>query len=165
MHAAQNSKNTAKAEESIANQFDEILTPPLSASFGLMTLDGQGHICSCSESIAALAGIPPVKLLGQPVKTLLPALPVSGDTPGYNVAFAAFHGASGRVYLSRLKKSDGSAIAVSVLLNVLRVNREYRFSLEVRELPRKLAERQDLPQTSKSGTAQLQNKATFLHCV
>jgi PAS domain-containing protein len=164
MRAAQNSENSARAADSIANQFKETPASALSGSSGLMMLDSQGHICSCSEGLAALAGVTPVELVGQAVKTLLPAMPVSGNTPGYNVAFAAFHGASGRVYLSRLIKSDGSSIAVSVLLNVLRANREYRFTLEVRELPRELADQRDLPPTSKSGTVQLRDKATFLRC-
>jgi hypothetical protein len=164
MQADQNSKNNAIAVDSIAHQFKKALTPALSGPSGLMMLDSQGHICFCSAGLAALAGVTPAKLVGQAVKILLPALPVSGNTPGYNVAFAAFHGASGRVYLSRLIKSDGSSIAVSVLLNVLRANREYRFTLEVRELPRELADQQDLPRTSRSSTVQVQDKATFVHC-
>jgi hypothetical protein len=164
MQAAQDSKINARAVDNTANQFEEAPTPALPGSRGLVMLDSQGHICSCSDSLAALAGVAPLKLLGQPVKTLLPGLPVSDNTPGYNVAFAAFHAASGRVYRSRLIKSDGSAIAVSVLLNVLKVNRDYRFKLEVWELARELPEQPELPRTFTSGAVRPQDKATFLHC-
>jgi len=146
MHAAQNTINFAKAaNNSIAGDVSETPLPAGCGWSGLLTLDSQAHICFCSESLAALAGITPLDLVGKPVKTLLPALPLNNATPGYNLAFAAFHGASRRAHVSRLIKSDGTSIAVSVLMNVLRVNREYLFSLEVREPPR--------------------NKPAFLHCV
>lgn len=50
----------------------------------LVLLDRDGSIYSCSEEVAALAGLTPQQLIGQPVKRLLPAhcqwLPRHQDT-------------------------------------------------------------------------------------
>jgi hypothetical protein len=49
---------------------------------GSVILDQHGCIRSCGRDIAALVGVERQALNGQPIKSLLPALPVQLGTPG-----------------------------------------------------------------------------------
>jgi hypothetical protein len=107
--------------------------PALARLSRLLILDRYGHIRFCGRDIAALVDVAPEKLIGQPVKSLLPALPINGDTAGYNIAYAVFQANAGRSLLFQLKKSSGITVAVSLSLTVLEIVPEYLLCLEIRE--------------------------------
>ena len=84
---------------------------------GVLVADLDGIVRFCSESVARLAGIAVSAVTGKPIAELLPGLPLRAQTPGYNLAFAAFrHGEepSRRVGLSR---ADGSVLPVHASLS------------------------------------------------
>lgn len=96
-------------------------------------LDQDGCIRACGQHIAALAGVTGQSLSGQPIKSLLPALPFRSDTPGYNIAFAVFHAGSGRCTPCKLKNEVGLPVMVDVSVTVLEAAPAYLFGLEIRE--------------------------------
>ena len=96
-------------------------------------VDQYGSIRACGQDIATLAGIAGPTLSGQPIKSLLPALPFQARTPGYNVAFAVFHANTGRRTLCKMQSGVGIPIAVDVTLTILETTPAYLFSLEIRK--------------------------------
>lgn len=55
-----------------------------------LVLDELGTVCFCSNATARLFGAGAHPLIGRPVRELIPDLPFSAETPGYNVAYATF---------------------------------------------------------------------------
>jgi hypothetical protein len=131
--------------------------PALARLSRLLILDRYGCIRACGRDIAALVDVAPGKLIGQPVKSLLPALPIHADTPGYNVAFAIFQASAGHSPVFQFKKSSGITVAVSVSLTVLETVPEYLLSLEIREHDR-------LPTLMQHTPASTQTQPIFHRC-
>jgi hypothetical protein len=96
-------------------------------------LDQYGCIASCGQEIAALAGVARQTLYGQPIKSLLPALPFQLGTPGYNIAFAVFQANTRRRTVCEMKKGADVRVTVDVSLTVFETAPAYLFSLEIRQ--------------------------------
>lgn len=124
---------------------------------GSVILDQRGSICSCGRGIAALAGVARQALNGQPIKSLLPGLPVQLGTPGYNIAFAVFHANTRRHTVCQMKKAAGTPVTVDVSLTILETVPEYLFRLEIREHASRAV---DAPGATESG----QQQAVFQRC-
>lgn len=124
---------------------------------GSVILDQHGCIRSCGRDIAALAGVERQSLNGQPIKCLLPALPVQLGTPGYNIAFAVFHASTRRHTICQMRKAAGIPVTVDVSLTVLETVPEYLFRLEIRE-------HASLAVVAPDATASGQQQAVFQRC-
>lgn len=96
-------------------------------------VDQYGCIASCGQDIAALAGVARQTLHGQPIKSLLPALPFQLRTPGYNIAFAVFNANARRRTVCEMKKEADVPVRVDVSLTVFETAPEFLFSLDIRE--------------------------------
>ena len=59
-----------------------------------LVLDSEGRVTDANEAAATLLGYPMGALEGLAVNQLIPDLPLSMTTPGYNLAYAAFHAAA-----------------------------------------------------------------------
>lgn len=99
------------------------------AMVGSLILDGNGTIMFCSNALALLVGTTASELVGRTIKSLLPEMPLSPTTPGYNVAFAAFSWAAGSLHQWMLIRSDGSKLAVDASITSLKTSRDYLFCL------------------------------------
>lgn len=84
--------------------------------FALMVLDKHGTVCQCDAAAARLFAAGAQQLIGKPVGELIPDMPLKPDTPGYNVAYAAFWAseACGREFRGR----DGRGRAVCLELSL-----------------------------------------------
>lgn len=98
---------------------------------GSLVLDSKGLIRSCSTVVARLAGTTESELIGRAVKALLPRLPLSSGTQGYNVAFVKFLSAPGDVHALMLARTDGAQVPVEASISLRKVNKEYLFCLEL----------------------------------
>lgn len=98
---------------------------------GSLILDSKGIIHCCSAAVAQLAGVPEDEMTGRAIKFLIPDFPLDAGTQGYNVAFVSFLTASGHAHSATLQRADGSSIAVEAWTNLLQVNKEYLFCLEL----------------------------------
>lgn len=61
-----------------------------------LTADAYGHVTEYSPAAARLLGRSAENLVGKPLCQLIHQLPFSNNTPGYNLAYAVFHGTDGR---------------------------------------------------------------------
>lgn len=95
-------------------------------------LDRYGCIRACGQQVAALAGIPVQTLSGQPIKSLLPALPFQPGTPGYNVAFAVFLANTRQRAVCKITQGTGAPAMVDVSLSLLETAPDYLFRLDIR---------------------------------
>jgi len=59
-----------------------------------LVVDETGCVMECNQSALTLFGKSDHELLGMPLAELIPTLPLSTDTPGYNMAYGAFHSAN-----------------------------------------------------------------------
>lgn len=59
-----------------------------------LVLDNEGRVTDANEAAATLLGYHAAALEGLAVNQLIPDLPLSITTPGYNLAYAAFHAAA-----------------------------------------------------------------------
>lgn len=99
------------------------------AVVGSLILDGNGTIRFCSNALANLVGVGAGELVGRTIKSLLPEMPLSPTTPGYNVAFAAFSCAAGYLHKWVLVRNDGSKLEVEASISSLKTGKEYLFCL------------------------------------
>lgn len=59
-----------------------------------LLLDSEGRVTDANEAAATLLGYPMGALEGLAINQLIADLPLSATTPGYNLAYAAFHAAA-----------------------------------------------------------------------
>ena len=82
-----------------------------------LTLDVMGHIISGDQDLANLLGPQAGVLAGRAVKTVIPDIPFSAKTPGYNLAYAIVHGANGAEVRRTARSADGRGILVDTVLS------------------------------------------------
>jgi hypothetical protein len=80
-----------------------------------LILDTQGRVTSASGNIEQLLGMQIYALVGKCVTTILPDIPFSEMTPGYNLAYAVFIGA--RNICRNARCANGEAINVDTVLS------------------------------------------------
>lgn len=120
-------------------------------------LDRHGCIRACGQQIAALAGMPVQTLSGQPIKSILPALPFQPDTPGYNVAFAVFLANTRQRKVCAMRKGAHAPVMVDVFLTMLETEPDYLFRLDIRK-------HADLSVSSPDAVAPAQQQHIFQRC-
>jgi len=120
-------------------------------------LDQYGCIRACGQHIAALAGVAGQTLSGQPIKSLLPTLPLQPGTPGYNVAFSVFHAKTLRRTVCTMKKGAGAPVMVDVCLTVLETAPAYLFRLDIQE-------HANLPVATPDTSAPVKQQTIFQRC-
>ena len=81
-----------------------------------LTLDLEGRITDCTPAAARLLACNADSLTGQAIKTVIAQLPLAPDTPGYNLAYAVFHGRDGGWVRRVARLQNGQKIAVEVAL-------------------------------------------------
>ncbi len=87
------------------------------AGFGAsLVIDGAGRILRCSPWVTAALGWPPGALAGLPVSAVIADLPFAAGTPGYNLAYAVFHGAEGAWSRRTALTAQGMKVPVDIAL-------------------------------------------------
>lgn len=97
-----------------------------------LIVDVRGRIIGCSATAAALLGQTPDALFNQPVKNVLPNLPMSESTQGYNLAYAITQGARGDWADHYVQASKGDRFPLKVLLSCRKVSNDFIFELHFR---------------------------------
>lgn len=87
-----------------------------------LTADAQGVITDYSLAAAHLLGRSAESLTGKPLNQLIHQLPFGPNTPGYNLAYAIFHGVDSRWQRHTSVAPDGRVIAVDVALASVMMN-------------------------------------------
>jgi hypothetical protein len=105
---------------------------PLPDSLGTIVLDSMGCIRLGSSSLAELTGLASEEISGKPIRLILPGLPLQASTPGYNLAYAAFHARASHWMPMQLAVNGGGAVAVTVLLRLLRTDGGILFRLDLK---------------------------------
>ena len=89
----------------------------------IFILDARGRLrfFSHPESLSCMG----LDLVDQPICTLVPDLPLRDETPGYNIAFAAFSFAEGSWRTYQVLRSDGSRQTAEVRLVPLALEHDH----------------------------------------
>lgn len=94
-----------------------------------LIVDVNGKIICCSPTTAAMLGQPPEALVSQPVTKVLPNLPMSASTLGYNLAYAVIRGARGEWTEHIAQAANGEQIHLEVLFTCRKVSNNFIFEL------------------------------------
>ena len=111
----------------------------------VLTVDKQGRIANCNQVAKTLLGWEGAVLEGHPVTDVIPELPFSPNTPGYNLAFAIFHAGNGAWMRRIALMVDGKRIAVDTALSSVKIGYKRQIKLCLRlaspllQVPAKLA--------------------------
>jgi hypothetical protein len=97
-----------------------------------LTVDMTGNITGCSAAAALLLDSPSQTLKGCAVKAVILHLPLSPTTPGYNLAYAVFHGTSGLWQRRTALASDGRKIFIEVAFSNVTIEGERFITLALR---------------------------------
>ncbi|MES2946949.1 MAG: hypothetical protein V4858_00245 [Pseudomonadota bacterium] len=97
-----------------------------------LILDAEGRITSGDEQMVDLLGVQMDALAGQSVTTWIPDLPFSAKTPGYNLAYAVFHGAGGTKVRRTARCAAGHGVSVDTVLSSHKVGGRRCIALDFR---------------------------------
>ena len=116
----------------------ELATPAVQSPMAhnaVLTIDAEGRITDCNPEAKELLGWQSETLEGHAVTEVVPELPFSKNTPGYNLAFAVFHAANG-VWMRRMARlADGRELFVDMALSSMLVNFKRHITLSLRQSP------------------------------
>lgn len=87
-----------------------------------LTVDAHGRITTYSPAAAALLGRGAEDLSGDDLSLWIKQLPFRPDTPGYNLAYAVFHGARGLWHRYTVVSPGGQSIPLDVALSSVMMN-------------------------------------------
>jgi PAS domain-containing protein len=104
----------------------------LSVLAGSLMLDTKGTVLTCTDALSRLCGTTEDDLVGRPVRSLLPEVPLGPGTEGYNVAFVAFFSGSRCTGSWPLLTANGDSVQVQGYFTLLKVEKRYLFRLELR---------------------------------
>lgn len=108
--------------------------PPMARN-AVLTIDAEGRITDCNPEAKELLGWQSESLEGHPVTEVVPELPFSPHTPGYNLAFAIFQAANGVWMRQRARLADGRELLVDMALSSMLVNFKRHITLSLRPSP------------------------------
>lgn len=101
----------------------------------VLTIDAEGRITDCNPEANELLGWRSETLEGHPITEVVPELPFSPNTPGYNLAFAVFHAAND-VWMQRMARlADGRELFIDMALSSMLVNFKRHITLSLRLSP------------------------------
>jgi len=103
-------------------------------SRGSLLVDINGVIRFCSNSLLQFAGCSAADVVGKPIDSFLPGLPIRKGTPGYNVAVTTVLFGDDCLPL-QLPLADGSSRAVQASVAHLDVDGSSMLSVELQWLP------------------------------
>lgn len=84
-----------------------------------LVVDATGSVVECNQRALMLFGKTAEQLLDTPLAELIPTLPLSADTPGYNLAYGVFH-ASGHQWLHHVAlAANGQCKPIHIHINQL----------------------------------------------
>lgn len=87
-----------------------------------LILDTAGKISCADQNLAHLLGVDADGLAGKSVNTVIPDLPFSELTPGYNLAYAIFCGASAAAVRRMARAKNGNGVLVDTVLSGRNIN-------------------------------------------
>ena len=92
---------------------------PLSHGFkplheAALIVDVAGRITHCSRAAIELLGDKSEALIGRAVAAVIEGLPISPDTPGYNLAYAILQATDGQWARRNAVQTDGQKIPVDI---------------------------------------------------
>jgi len=102
---------------------------PKPDSWLTLTLDVTGHIVGAHQDLVHLLGSQTDALTGKAVRSVIPGIPFSANTPGYNLAYAIVHSAEVR---RTARLADGHGILVDTVLSSSNANGDRRIFLKLR---------------------------------
>lgn len=101
----------------------------------VLTIDAEGRITNCNPEARELLGWQAEAWEGLPVTEVVPELPFSPNTPGYNLAFAIFQAANGVWMRRRARLANGQELSIDMALSSMSVNFKRHITLSLRPSP------------------------------
>lgn len=98
----------------------------------VLTLDAEGRITACTLEAKELLGWELEYPEGCAATTVLPELPFSAKTPGYNLAYAVFHSANGMWMRRVAMLADGRKALVDIEMSSVVVKFKRYITLSLR---------------------------------
>lgn len=105
---------------------------PSQARDAALVIDAESHIVRCSQSVADLMGKTVEALTNRPVKEIFPRLPMTAKTPGYNLAYAAIHGAQGGWMRHFGRPTNGALIPLEISFTCMKVDKKFQIAINIR---------------------------------
>ena len=99
-----------------------------------LEMDTQGCITCGDSSIACLLDMHVDTLVGKPVASVIPDIPFSVKTPGYNLAYAIFNATNGDRTRRRAVAANGRAIPLDTMWTVRKVGEQRHITLNFRSI-------------------------------
>ena len=127
---------TTQSTRAFANTLNTVKADAMSAKpmprNAVLTIDPEGRITECNPEAKTLLGWETDGPWGRCATAVIPTLPFSPNTPGYNLAYAIFHAANG-IWMPRMAyASDGRALSVDTALSSKVVNSVRHIVLSLR---------------------------------
>lgn len=98
----------------------------------VLTIDAEGRITACTLEAKELLGWESECPEGCAVTTVIPELPFSAKTPGYNLAYAVFHSANGMCKRRVALLADGRKALVDIAMSSVVVELKRYITLSLR---------------------------------
>jgi hypothetical protein len=102
-------------------------------SEAVLMVDSTGRIASCSQDAKDLLGGDEAPLEGRLITELIPELPFTPNTPGYNLAFSIFSEAKGGWTRRIALLANGQKMAIDTALSSVKIR--YRRHIKLRLSP------------------------------
>jgi hypothetical protein len=113
--------------------------PAFSGDDASMVVDAAGRIVRCSPCVTASLGWPAGALVGLPLASIIADLPISVNTPGYNLAYTVFHATEGAWIRRDAQAAQGQKLPVDIALSKVNVDGKPCIQLSLRR-PLQLAQ-------------------------
>jgi PAS domain S-box-containing protein len=114
-----------------AAQNDHPIPQPTDGN-AIITIDTEGRITECNHEAEELLGWDADDQRGRAATSVIPTLPFSPKTPGYNLAYAIFHAANG-IWMPRVAiAQDGRSVCVDTALSSAVVDSVRHITLSLR---------------------------------
>ena len=128
-----NSMNMIASPHHFAQEYlqDPNLMPPSEGSAALV-MDINGCIVESNLAATDLLGCPPESLAGQDITVVLPGLPFSQETPGYNLAYVGVNHAMDAWKKHTAHTPSGGSISVEIVLYIIKRGCKYFIALCLR---------------------------------
>lgn len=104
--------------------------PATKPSVGLV-VDSKGLIMDCSDDLLQPLGVEKKQIVGQSVRSLIPALPFQPATEGYNIAYATFAAAHKDAKRWLINTADGGRIEATGRIAIHRTAGAYAIRLTI----------------------------------